>query len=447
MEFDVMNILFDVAVILLSTKLLGMLTRKLGLPQVVGMIIAGLLIGPAIFSRLGGGFQGIVNPSEAEMDVLQSFSQIGVVFILFSSGLETDFKELRKSGAAATAIATMGVLVPVILGAVGALCFMGGIGEAANPDKLMNALFVGCILAATSVGITVETLRELGKLSTRVGTTVLSAAIIDDVLGIITLSILTGLKGGGNIGLTLLKAVGFFAFTIGAGLILRFVFQWLGKKYPHKRRTSIFAIAMCLIYAFCAEEFFGIAAITGGYMAGLMLSGLEDTRFVDRKVIVSGYMIFTPIFFAYIGISADFSGFRFADLGFALVFVCLGILGKIIGCGGIARLFRFNGRESLTVGCGMVARGEVALAIYAAGQAFICQGGIDPLVATIFLILFTSILCPVFLKLCFRQKAALPVDGEPEGYRATISAEALDNAPSGRTDPEDLSTHKADSRK
>ncbi len=115
-----------------------------------------------------------------------------------------------------------------------------------------------------------------------------------------------------------------------------------------------------------------------------MLSGLEDTRFVDRKVIVSGYMIFTPIFFAYIGISADFSGFRFADLGFALVFVCLGILGKIIGCGGIARLFRFNGRESLTVGCGMVARGEVALAIYAAGQAFICQGGIDPLVATIF---------------------------------------------------------------
>ncbi len=123
----------------------------------------------------------------------------------------------------------MGVLVPVILGAVGALCFMGGIGEAANPDKLMNALFVGCILAATSVGITVA-LRELGKLSTRVGTTVLSAAIIDDVLGIITLSILTGLKGGGNIGLTLLKAVGFF--TIGAGLILRFVFQWLGKNIP-----------------------------------------------------------------------------------------------------------------------------------------------------------------------------------------------------------------------
>ena len=208
MEFDVMNILMDIAVILLATKLLGMLTRKLGLPQVVGMILAGLLIGPAIFSKLNlGGFQGLIHPTEAEMDVLQSFSQVGVVFILFSSGLETDFGELKKSGLAATAIACAGVLVPIALGTIGALCFMGGFGAAADSDKLLNALFVGCILAATSVGITVETLRELGKLSTRVGTTVLSAAIIDDVIGIIALSLLTGLKGGGNIGLTLLKAV------------------------------------------------------------------------------------------------------------------------------------------------------------------------------------------------------------------------------------------------
>ena len=186
MEFDVMNILMDIAVILLATKLLGMLTRKLGLPQVVGMILAGLLIGPAIFSKLNlGGFQGLIHPTEAEMDVLQSFSQVGVVFILFSSGLETDFGELKKSGLAATAIACAGVIVPIALGTIGALCFMGGFGAAADSDKLLNALFVGCILAATSVGITVETLRELGKLSTRVGTTVLSAAIIDDVIGIL----------------------------------------------------------------------------------------------------------------------------------------------------------------------------------------------------------------------------------------------------------------------
>ena len=425
-----MNVLYDCAIILLCTKALGMLTRKLGLPQVVGMIIAGLLIGPTILGHFIPGFGGIINPSEAEMDVLQSFSQIGVVFILFSSGLETDFKELKRSGAASTAIAVAGVVVPTALGTLCALMFMGGLGQMADTGKLMNALFVGCILSATSVGITVETLRELGKLNSKVGTTILSAAIIDDVLGIIVLSIITGASGGGNIGLTLLKALGFFAFTIGAGFLLRKFFQYLVKVYPHKRRTSIFALAMCFLYAYCAEEFFGIAAITGAYMAGLMLSGLDDTSFVDRKVIVSGYMIFTPMFFAYIGISADFSHFRLSGLVFALVFVAVGVIGKVIGCGGTARLFRYSGKESLTIGCGMVARGEVALAVYATGQNLICYDngiltGIDPLVATIFLIVLSSVLCPILLKLCFRRhNGEQNAEGE---RRATIASEALEN--------------------
>ncbi len=430
MDFNVMNILYDCAIILLCTKLLGMLTRKLGLPQVVGMIVAGLLIGPAILGRLIPSFGGIINPSEAEMDVLQSFSQIGVVFILFSSGLETDFKELKRSGAASTAIAVAGVVVPTALGTLCALMFMGGLGQAADTGKLMNALFVGCILSATSVGITVETLRELGKLNSKVGTTILSAAIIDDVLGIIVLSIITGASDGGNIGITLLKALGFFVFTIGAGFLLRKFFRYLVRVYPHKRRTSIFALAMCFFYAYCAEEFFGIAAITGAYMAGLMLSGLDDTSFVDRKVIVSGYMIFTPMFFAYIGISADFSHFRLSGLVFALVFVAVGVIGKVIGCGGTARLFHYSGKESLTIGCGMIARGEVALAVYATGQSLICYEngvltGIDPLVATIFLIVLSSVLCPILLKLCFRRH-----NGEQNAQserRATIASEALEN--------------------
>ena len=431
MEFNVMNILFDCAVILLATKLCGMLTRKLGLPQVVGMIIAGLLIGPAILGQLGiGNFHGIINPTTTEMDVLQSFSQIGVVFILFSSGLETDFGDLKRSGAASTAIACTGVAVPVALGTFGALLFMGWPGKVATQPMIMNALFVGCILAATSVGITVETLRELGKLNTRVGTTILSAAIIDDVIGIIVLSLITGLNGGGNIGITLLKALGFFAFTIGLGLLLRWLFKVLVKKYPHKRRTGIFALAMCFFYAFCAEEFFDIAAITGAYMAGLMLSGLDDTSFVDRKVVVSGYMIFTPMFFAYIGISADFSHFQLSGLIFAVVFVLIGILGKIIGCGGVARAFHYTGRESLTIGCGMIARGEVALAVYATGQSLIYYengvlAGIDPLVATIFLIVVSSILCPILLKLVFKNQSQPPMTGSAR--KVSISSEAIDD--------------------
>ena len=429
MEFNVMNILLDCGIILLATKALGMLTRKIGLPQVVGMILAGLLIGPAFFVHCSA-FHGLIHPSAAEMNVLQSFSQIGVVFILFSSGLETDFREMKRSGIAATAIALAGVFVPIAFGTGAALLFMGGFSAAKDHDLFLNALFVGCILSATSVGITVETLRELGKLKTKIGTTVLSAAIIDDVIGIVVLSIITGLGGEGSIGKTCLHVLGFFVFTIGAGLLLRKAFGALVRIYPHKRRTSIFALSMCLLFAYCAEEFFGIAAITGAYMAGLMLSGLGDSHFVDRKVIVSGYMLFTPMFFAYIGISADFSNFVPSSLLFVLAFVAVGILGKILGCSAVARCFRYSRRESLTAGCGMIARGEVALAVYATGSGMIAYKngvlvGIDPLVATIFLIICTSILCPILLKLVFRGQTT--VDVQTEARTATISSEALEN--------------------
>ena len=424
-----MNILLDCGIILLATKAFGMLTRKIGLPQVVGMILAGLLIGPAFFIHCEG-FHGLIHPTEIEMDVLQSFSQIGVVFILFSSGLETDFREMKRSGVAATAIALAGVFIPIVLGTGAALLFMGGFSAAKDHELLLNALFIGCILSATSVGITVETLRELGKLKTKIGTTVLSAAIIDDVIGIVVLSVITGLGGEGSIGKTCLHVLGFFAFTIILGLILRLAFKKMVAIYPHKRRTSIFAMSMCLIFAYCAEEFFGIAAITGAYMAGLMLSGLGDSQFVDRKVIVSGYMLFTPMFFAYIGISADFSNFVPSSLLFVLVFVAVGIIGKIVGCGAIARCFKYSPRESLTAGCGMIARGEVALAVYATGQTMIAYRngqlvGIDPLVATIFLIICSSILCPILLKLVFQGQNT--VDIHNESRVATISSEAIEN--------------------
>lgn len=429
MEFNVMHIVYDCAIILIATKVLGMGARKIGLPQVVGMILAGLLIGPAIVGRMGIGFSGIINPTEAEMYVLDSFSQIGVIFILFSSGLETDIKELKNVGAAATVIACAGVALPVIAGTLGALLFMGGLSQAANPGILMNALFVGTILAATSVGITVETLRELGKLNTRIGTTILGAAIIDDVLGIIVLSVITSISGGGSIGLTLIKVAAFLVLSVLAGLLLRRCFRWLIHNYPHKRRTSIFAFAMCFLYAYCAEEFFDVAAITGAYMAGLILSGLDDTSFVDRKVIVSGYMIFTPMFFAHIGISADFSNFHASELVFALTFVAIGILAKIIGCGAAAKPFGYKSKDCISIGCGMIARGEVALAVYATGQSLIYYengnlAGIDPLVATIFLIVISSILCPILLKLMFRNAQHAQVGNT---RNPSIHSEAIEN--------------------
>ncbi len=429
MEFDVMNIVYDCAIILLATKLLGMAARKAGLPQVVGMILAGLLIGPAIVGRLGIGFPGIIHPTGAEMYVLDSFSQIGVIFILFSSGLETDIKELKHVGITSTVIAAVGVILPVIGGTFGALLFMGGPSAATNPGKLMNALFIGTILAATSVGITVETLRELGKLNTRIGTTILGAAIIDDVLGIIVLSVITSIGGGGSIILTLLKVMAFLVLSALAGLLLRKCFRWLIRNYPHKRRTSIFAFAMCFLFAYCAEEFFDVAAITGAYMAGLILSGLDDASFVDRKVIVSGYMIFTPMFFAHIGISADFSNFQAGGLVFALTFVAIGVLTKIIGCAAAARPFGYKPKDCMAVGCGMIARGEVALAVYATGQNLIyyengALDGIDPLVATIFLIVISSVIFPIMLKMMIKN-ATYAQEGTARNM--SIHSEAIEN--------------------
>lgn len=417
---EIINIFYYLAVILLLAKSFGLLARKIGLPQVTGMVVAGLLIGfLKRFNNPDNFFLSFfMNPDEQESEVLHAFSQVGVVLILFSSGLETKLSDLKKSGLAATVIAFAGVITPILFGTLGAMAFLHGYSEYSH-DKLLNAIFVGTILAATSVGITVETLKELGKLNGKVGQTVISAAVIDDVIGIIALSIVTSLKGNGaeQIGVTLLKAVGFFAFAIGLGILLRVYFNWEERKFPHKRRTSIFAFAMCFFYAYCSEKFFGIASITGAYVAGIMISGLDDTPFVDRKAVVSGYMIFTPIFFAYIGISADFSSFSLNALWFGLAFVALGIAGKIIGCSLAAKPFGFTNKESLTVGCGMIARGEVALAVYSAGQSLIAaENGLDPLLATIMLILISSIVCPILLKLLFKEKNKsneLPLDNPP----------------------------------
>lgn len=425
---EVVNIFYYLAVILIFAKSFGLLARKLGLPQVAGMVVAGVILGLlGNFHKDDNAFLKlfIMKPTKEEMSVLNAFSQVGVVLILFSSGLETDLNELKRSGLCATMVALFGVLVPMALGTAGALLFMNGYVEYTH-DKLLNAIFIGTILAATSVGITVETLKETGKLNSRVGQAIVSAAVIDDVFGIIALSIVTSLKGGdaSQIWLTLLRAVGFFAFSIGLGILLRLYFRWECHKFPHKRRTSIYAFGMCFLFAYCAEKIFHIAAITGAYMAGVMLSGLEDTKFVDRKVVVSGYMIFSPIFFSYIGISADFSGFNIGYLLFGLTFVALGIIGKIIGCGLVAKPFKFSNKESLTIGCGMIARGEVALAVYSTGHSLIAQsGGLDPFVATVMLIVISSILCPILLKALFREKGNGDGNGSTAGNGNVVESD------------------------
>lgn len=412
----ILKIFFDLAVILFSTKLLGMLCKKIGLPQVVGMVIAGLLIGPSILGLFFDGF-GIISPlkddvillenggsTSLEFSILKSLSQIGVLMILFSSGLETNFADLKKSGFKSTILAISGVAIPFCLGLILTILYLGGFEKiSTNTDLFMNCLLVATIMTATSVGITVETLRELGKLSSEIGTTIISAAVIDDVLGIIVLSIVTSVKNGGSVWLTILKCVLFFVFAILFGIILRMIFKHITNVHPHTRRESIFAIAMCLLYGYIAEKFFGVASITGGYMAGLMLSGLADSEYVEKRVLELGYLIFSPIFFAFIGISADFSNFSLSALWFGVLFTILAISGKLLAGLLTGKLFKHNIKESMQLGSGMIARGEVALAVYGTGASMIAEGGVDPIVAVILLILVSSVLCPIFLKIFFKD--------------------------------------------
>lgn len=381
--------LLALALILLCTKLFGLITAKVHLPQVVGALIAGVILGPCGFGIL------------EETDFLVKTSEIGVIMLMFIAGLDTDVSELKKTGPAACLIATLGVAVP-ILGCGGAyfLFFEDKVGF----ESLMKAAFIGVVFAATSVSITVETLNEMGKLKTHVGSTLLSAAIIDDIIGIVVLSIITGM-GDSTVkpGIVVGKILLFFVFAAVVGIIIYQVFKRIWKDHEETRRVSIWAMAFCFIMAYCAEKFFGVADITGAYFAGVILCNLTGMRkYVAKKVTVASYLIFSPIFFANIGLRTDIKGFSREILLFTLVLIVMAVITKIIGCGVAAKICRMPAKESLTVGIGMVARGEVALMV---AQKGIDAGYIDEklLPAIVLTVISCALITPILLKLSYKR--------------------------------------------
>lgn len=387
-----LRFLIDVALILFTAKLFGIIARKLHAPEVVGEIIAGLLLGPAVI--------GIVNQS----DFISKMAEIGVIMLMFEAGLSTDMKKLKTTGLKATAIACSGVFVPICLGTLLFMSFYG-FGPVGS-EQFIKGLFIGTLMAATSVSITVAALKELGKLSSTVGTTIVSAAIIDDVIVIIVLTfVLSATGSGSSVLLTMLKAIMFFAIAIISGFIVYKCFKWLDARYEHTRRIPIAALCYCMFMAYVAERFFGIADITGAYVAGVVLCNLHDVKYVERKVDVSSYMVFAPIFFAGIGLKVSFENVNPTLLFFSVAFVFVACISKIIGCGLTAKLCRFNWNDSLKIGIGMMTRGEVALITAQKGLA---AGLItsDYFTAVILMILVSSILAPVLLKILYKQKTS-----------------------------------------
>ncbi len=381
------DIFKSLAIIIIFAKLFGIGARKIKVPQVVGEIIAGLLIGPSLL--------GWVDNTA----FISQMAEIGVILLMFSAGLGTDIKELRRTGPIAFAIACAGVFVPLVLGSVYYMIFYG-VRSLSSPD-FIEAVFVGTIMTATSVSITVETLKELGYLKTKVGTTIMAAAIIDDVIGIIVLTFVISFKDSNvKIGTVCFRTMMFFIFSIGVGFLTYKLFQIIDKKYPHTRRIPIAGLALCFAMAYIAEDLFGIADITGAYVAGIILCSISDSDYIARKMDINSYMLFGPIFFASIGLKTDLADFSASMFWFSIGFVIIALASKIIGCGLMARLCRFKGREALICGVGMMTRGEVALIV---SQKGLSVGLISPVYfsAVILLILVSSIATPVLLKLLF----------------------------------------------
>ena len=379
----------DLAIIVIAAKVFGILARKLKAPQVVGEIIAGLLIGPSIL--------GIVSQS----DFLNQMAEIGVILLMFSAGLETNLRDLMKTGIKATFIAIAGVFIPLIGGTLlyGAFYGFAAIGTL----EFYKALFIGVILTATSVSITVQALREMGHLKGLLGTTILSSAIIDDVIGIIVLTIVIRFNGASTSpGKVILDTVLFFVFSVGAGFIIYKIFKFIDARYPHTRRIPIMGLAICFAFAYLAEKYFGIADITGAYVAGIILCNIRDSEYIAEKMDINSYMLFGPIFFASIGLKTDISELNLSILLFSFCFVLVGLLCKIVGCGLMAKALRFSWADSLKIGVGMMTRGEVALIVSQKGLAV---GLLSPVyfTAVILLIITSSILTPITLKLLYSK--------------------------------------------
>lgn len=379
--------LFDVAAILLATKFFGIVTKKFAMPQVVGALVAGLLLGPACF--------GVVR----ETEFINQISELGVIVLMFTAGLETDIVELRRSGKAAIVIAACGVLLPLVGGALLASFYNTG------SKALLENIFVGVVLTATSVSITVEALKEMGKISTRSGNAILGAALADDVLGIVALTIITSVADPNvKLWLVLVKIAAFFALSLVVGIYGHRLFQrWMAHYERERRRFAIISFAFCLLLAYVAEAWFGVADITGAFIAGLILSNTTRVTYVANRFDILSYMLLSPLFFANVGLKVELPKMTGSILSFTILLTLIGILSKVVGCGLGARLCHYDWQDSLRIGVGMISRGEVALIVASKGVA---SGLMNPqfFAPIIIMVVMTTVLAPILLKPVYREQ-------------------------------------------
>ena len=406
----VLQLLLLLALVVSAAKIAGAAANRFGQPSVFGEILIGLILGPTVLNVFG--WSVFADASAASTHgaagisaIVSDFAQIGVLLLMFVAGLETDLVEMRRVGRVAFWAAFGGVVLPLLAGAVTAVAF--------GFPFYWEAIFIGTILTATSVSISAQTLLELGALRSREGATILGAAVIDDVMGILLLSLVVAFakaSAGGvdmtQIGLVALRIVGFFAAALYAGRWLSPVLRWTASLQVSQAVLSA-AIVLALLYAWAAEYVGAVAAITGAYVAGVLMAQTEFKKQIDAGIHPLTYSMFVPVFFINIGLQAN--GRALGERAwFTIALVLVAIVTKAIGCGVFAKIFGFNIKESVRVGVGMISRGEVGLIVAGYGLANNLIGN-EVFSASVIMVLVTTMVTPPLLRSVFPRRAGRDV--------------------------------------
>lgn len=395
-----LQLILALIIIITGAKAGGWLANRLRQPAVMGELLVGLLLGPSLFDLMGWPMLANAHEPHLLTETVFQLAELGVVCLMFLAGLEIDPREMRRTGRVAALAGVSGVIVPLVLGGLVALPF-GYRGQA--------AIFVGVVLTATSVSISAQTLLELGKLRSREGLALLGAAVIDDVLVILLLSVFTAMAEGGASPSTvlniLLKMIAYLSVTTLLGFfLLPRLAEWVNGQ-PISQGLAALVLVTALLFAWSAEVVGGLAAITGAFIAGVGFGRSRLRDEIERDMHTITYAFLVPIFFVSIGLKTNARLLAGPDVAFALALLLVAVISKVVGCGLGARLGGYTNQESLRVGVGMISRGEVGLIVASVGvNAGLIKTELFSVVA--FIVLVTTLITPLLLRLTFTNKEA-----------------------------------------
>lgn len=409
---DTLELILAIAIVIAAAKLGGYVATRLHQPAVLGELLMGLILGPSVVNLFGiGPFAG----GHSEV-VIYELAELGVIFLMFVAGLEVDVTEMLKSGKVALLAGNLGVLFPLVLGAGAALAF---------GMELYSAIFVGLILTATSVSISAQTLLEMNVLRTREGLALLGAAVVDDVVAILALSVFLAVTGTGEsarpLWLVIVLMIVFFIVAIFIGSRFLEPLTRRVNKLPISEGMLAFVIVVTLLFAWAAEEVGGVAAITGAFIAGVFFGRTDFRQEIEHGMHTITYSFFVPIFLVSIGLRANIRDIDGAGVLFLIALIVVAVLSKVLGSGLGARLGGFELLPSFRVGLGMVSRGEVGLIITTIGLT-------AGLVTTreysqvVIMVLVTTLVTPLLLRWAYTLKPRKPSAAiVPAGNATTVT--------------------------